>query len=90
MYFESSGFETEEAGIKQKQCEELSRTSPRLGSPPGRHREIYCLLALQAVLAPQKKEAESHKQVRTAAALHSFSVCKQYLWCVGVKLAKMA
>ena len=65
MYFESSSFETKEAGIKQKQWEELSRTFPRLGSPTQRHREIYyCilyiivyvpgmqLLALQAVLPP--------------------------------------
>lgn len=53
---------------------------------PGMH-----LLALQAMLPPhkEKKERATSKQ-ELAAAVHFFSVCKQYLWCIGVKLTKMA
>ena len=70
MYFESSSFETKEPEIKQKQWEELSRTSARLGSPAGRHREIsYCVCSrhappCSASCAATSKRKQSHKQAR--------------------------
>ena len=82
MYFESSSFEAEEVGIKQKQWEELSRTALRLGCPAGRHREMcYCvcsrhMLTCSISCATASNEKQNHKQARATAAVHSFSVCK--------------